>query len=320
MSATARQCFADRLIDAIRAKGTGATVNLDPVQSSLPKCYEAANANSHRISASAVVRDVHDYSLRVLRAIAPVVPVVKLNIAYFERFYGAGVDAYFDLIRQARELGMIVIGDCKRGDVGHTAKMYAQGQLADPPFSDAGTRAAPDAVTISGFFGIDGVKPFLEVCEAEGKGVFVLVRTSNESAAVVQDVSLSEGGTVSEMIASQVAGWAANSPTIGQNGYSGIGAVVATRNAEDAARLRGLMPHSFFLVPGYGAQGGKADDFVPYFKADGTGALVAAGRSVIFAFGQETYRSRHGEDWEASVRGACNDFVTDLRRVAPVRS
>lgn len=320
MSATARQCFADRLIDAIRARGTGATVNLDPVQSSLPKCYEAANAESHRISASAVVRDVHDYSLRVIRAIAPLVPVVKLNIAYFERFYGAGLDAYFDLIRQARDLGMIVIGDCKRGDVGHTAKMYAHGQLADSPFNDADSHAAPDAVTISGYFGIDGVKPFLEVCEAEGKGVFVLVRTSNESAAVVQDVGLSNGGTVSEMMASHVAGWAANSPTIGVKGYSGIGAVVATRHAQDAMRLRGLMPRSFFLVPGYGAQGGKAEDFVPYFKPDGTGALVAAGRSVIFAFGQETYRSRHGDDWESCVRAACLDFVKDLSRVAPVRS
>ncbi len=314
-----RSPFADRLIDAIRAKGTCATVNLDPVHSALPKCYEAAHAAPGRQSSALIVRDIHDFSLRVIQTIAPLVPVVKLNIAYFERFYGAGVDAYFDLIAQARKLGMIVIGDAKRGDVGHTAKMYADAQLADAPFEDRAAFAAPDAVTISGYFGLDGVKPFLDVCRAEGKGVFVLVRTSNESAASVQDLPLDDGRTVSGMIASHVAAWAASSSTVGRSGYSGVGAVVATRNAADATTLRSLMPQSIFLVPGYGAQGGKAEDFVPYFKADGTGALVAAGRSVIFAHENGAYREKFGDDWEACVREACRAFVADLSRVVTIR-
>lgn len=302
--------FSDRLIDAVRAKGSPAVVNLDPVLTSLPAAYAAKNGGARR-DVQADVADIRDFCSRIIRIVAPIVPVVKLNIAYFECYRGAGVDAYFDLIAEARRLGLIVIGDVKRGDVGHTAAMYARAHLADD-----GDRASPDAVTISGYLGGDGVQPFVEIARKEGKGVFVLVRTSNESAARVQDQPLTDGRTVHELMGSMVADWADASETIGRHGYSSIGAVAATRNAEDAARLRRVMPRSIFLVPGYGAQGGRAEDFAPYFDARGLGALVAAGRSVIFAHENTTYRKRFDEDWEACVEQACRDFAADIARLS----
>lgn len=306
--------FSDRLFDAIHDKGTGATVNLDPVCSSLPKCFAAAHAPADRFDPRAAVADILEFGRGVIRAVAPHVPVIKLNIAYFECFGPPGLDAYFALIAEARAAGLLVIGDVKRGDVGHTAAMYAQGHLADQP-----GRSMPDAITINGYFGRDGVQPFVEVARRRGKGVFVLVRTSNDSAASVQDVQTTDGRPVHDLVARLVADWNTESGTIGECGYGAIGAVVATRNASDARALRQTMPKSIFLVPGYGAQGGRAEDFAPYFDANGLGALVAAGRSVIFAHDRDELRARHGNDWQRCIEHACREFVADLRRVIPLR-
>lgn len=313
-----RGTFADRLVAAVRAKGTCATVNLDPVLASLPKCYMAAHAAADRFDAAAALDDVRDYCRRVIGLVAAHVPVIKLNIAYFECFGGAGVDMYFGLIAEARKQGLIVIGDVKRGDVGHTATLYALAQLSNVIHVSPQT-AAPDAVTVSGYFGWDGVKPFVDVAKREGRGVFVLVRTSNDSAATVQDVKMADGRPVHDLVAQLVATWNEESETIGEHGFGSVGAVVATRDPRDAAALRHSMPRSIFLVPGYGAQGGRAEDFVPYVNQNGLGALIAAGRSVIFAYGQPSYCERHGDDWEARITQACRDFVADLGRVIRVR-
>ncbi|HWL92237.1 MAG TPA: orotidine-5'-phosphate decarboxylase [Phycisphaerae bacterium] len=306
--------FSDRLFDAILARNSPTVVNLDPVYSSLPPACQSSQGHSTESPSAHELPAIGDYCRRVIEIVAPLVPVLKLNIAYFEVYRGAGVDLYFDLVADARRRGLIVIGDVKRGDVGHTATMYAAAQLADRD-----SLKCPNAVTISGYFGWDGVKPFVDIARKQHKGVFVLVRTSNESAATVQDVQTTDSGrSVHERIGALVADWAASSGTIGRHGYSAIGAVAATRNAADARRLRELMPHSIFLVPGYGAQGGRAEDFVPYFDGRGLGALVAAGRSVIFAQENPAYRDHFGEDWAACIEHACRDFVGDIARVISV--
>lgn len=310
--------FADRIVEAVRSKQCPAVINLDPVCASLPRRFAAAHAAADRFDERAALADVSAYCRRVLQIIAPIVPIVKLNIAYFECFRGAGVDAYYSLIAEARRLGLIVIGDVKRGDVGHTAAMYAHAQLAAST-SESATSETPDAVTISGYFGWDGVKPFVDVAKRENKGVFILVRTSNESAASVQDVATRDGPPVHAIVADLVTKWSRESGTIGSAGYGAIGAVVATRDPADAAALRRSMPHSIFLVPGYGAQGGRAEDFTPYVDASGLGALIAAGRSVIFAHERPPLRERFGDDWEACVAHAAQEFAADLRRVMPVR-
>lgn len=310
------QHFADRLTQAIRGKRTPAVVAIDPVFHRLPD--ELRRAAGTQPDLEAEVRAIREFSRRVIQAVAPLVPAVKLNSAYFERYGAKGIGAYFDLIGSAARSGLLVIGDVKRGDVGHSAAMYAAAQLADPQPQHGPWRPSPDAVTVNGYLGLDAAKPFIDVAKREDKGLFVLVRTSNPSGGTIQDILAADGRKLHQVIAAEVANWAADPQTIGQCGYSCVGAVVASRDAGDAAALRRMMPRCIFLVPGYGAQGGTAEDVRAYFDPDGAGALVAAGRSVIFAYEQAQGREKIGSDWEACVRAACEAFIADLRKVVPV--
>jgi orotidine-5'-phosphate decarboxylase len=294
--------FADRLIEGIARKGAPIAVAIDPVFESLPAKLQSGRSRIDSVMA---------YCREVLEVISPVAPVVKINSAYFECYGWQGVRGYFELVFEARQRGMVVIGDVKRGDVGHTAQMYAEAHLSD---SDGVAR--PDAATISGYFGIDGAKPFIDIARSQGKGLFVLVRTSNPSAADLQDARMADGRMVHEQMAGQVASWASDSSIVGSHGYSSIGAVAATRAPIDAANLRRLMPKSILLVPGYGAQGGKAADYRPYFDSTGGGALVAAGRSVIFAY-RET--GTEGGDWRTAVDAACRKMAAEVAAVVNAR-
>lgn len=308
--------FADRFLQAAAARGAPCAVALDPVFTSLPAAAAQASAESR--DARAELDAIVQFSRRVLNVIAPIVPAVKINSAYFERYHADGIAAYDRLVAAASTLGLLVIGDVKRGDVGHTAEKYAAAHLCDAGCSAGSAGAlAPDAITISGYFGLDGAAPFMDIARERGKGVFVLVRTSNKSAAAIQDVVTQDGRKVHEIVAAEVAGWAGGESMIGRAGYSCVGAVVATRDSKDAIRLRAAMPKSLFLVPGFGAQGGRAEDFLPYFDASGRGAMIAAGRSVIFAHAEPKYRSQFGNNWERCVEQACRDFAADIRRVIP---
>lgn len=305
--------FADRLSNAIDRARMPGVVALDPVFERLPAVLRAGVKPGDKNGELSAITTFCRESLPIF---ANHLPAVKINSAYFERYRGSGVAAYHALVAESRRQGLLTIGDVKRGDVGHTADQYAAAHIthcADSRVDDG----IPDAITISGYFGWDGVKPFSEAALAGGRGLFVLVRTSNESAATVQDIVTQDGRKVHEVVAELVAKWAADSAAIGSSGYSSIGAVVATRNAKDAARLRELMPKSIFLVPGYGAQGGTAESLRPYFKADGGGAIIAAGRSVIFAHDVKAYAGRFGDDWMACVDAACGDFKSDIQRVWP---
>lgn len=251
----------------------------------------------------------------LIEVVAPIVPAVKINTAYFERYYGPGIDVYRELVQQACESGLIVIGDSKRGDVGHTAELYAQSQLANPEHHNRSGSTAPDAVTVHSFLGADGLIPFLDVCRQQGKGLFALVQTSNPSAAEVQGFSNREGVTLSEHLASLIHRWGIEEGLVGDSGYSALGAVVAPRNVEITKRLRAIMPKSFFLVPGYGAQGLTAADAAHCFNTDGHGALVCASRSVIYAFDdpQHEQPSQHG--WLKAVEDACTHFSVEVSQI-----
>jgi len=305
--------FADRVTQAVAAKGAPCVVNIDPVSERLPAAF-------HSASSAGALDGISAFCSRVLHLVAPIVPIVKINVAYFEPYRAPGIEAYDALVDEAVRLGLLVIGDVKRGDVGHTATLYAQAQMTPNHAAGKTDRASPDAVTINGYFGWDGVKPFVETARDAGKGVFVLVRTSNPSAAEIQDIATLDGRKVHETVAALVAQWAEGAGMTGACGYSSLGAVVATRSRDDATRLRAAMPRSIFLVPGYGTQGGVAEDFAPYFHVGGVGALVAAGRSVIFAHALAAYRERFGDDWEQCVEAACRDFAADIARVAATAS
>lgn len=291
--------FADRLTDAIRAKGTPACVGIDPVYAQLPEQVRAAHPESEAVAA------LRAFGRRVLEVVSARVAIVKINIAFFEVYRGPGIELYFELVAAARRLGLIVIGDVKRGDIGHTSLAYARAQLAD---SDAGP--GPDAVTLSPYFGDDGVEPFLEVCRAQGKGVFILVHTSNPSAGQLQHAALAEGASVAERVAELVQGWAQRAGMIGRGGLSAVGAVVAPGDVQRARALRRRMPDCVFLVPGFGAQGRSAEQVAACFRPGGDGAIVNSSRGVINAYAD----SRYGRvsDWADAVDSACAELVAGV--------
>lgn len=293
--------FADRLRAAVARRGTPACVGIDPVFAGLPACLrEGVDAVS-----SGAVEAIATYGRGIVEAVADMVGVVKINVAFFEPYRGAGLDAYFDLVAFARSAGLVVIGDIKRGDIGHTSAAYAAAHLGD---RDSG----PDAVTINGYFGTDGVAPFLDVCRREGKGVFVLVHTSNASAGEVQHIATADGSNVAQRMASLVAGWSRQDGMIGTCGESCVGAVVAPDDVDRARSLREAMPDSVFLVPGFGAQGRSVEQVAACFRSGGTGAIVNSSRGVIRAYEKEEYAPKREEDWADSVRQACRDFVEAL--------
>ncbi len=232
--------FADRLLAAIE-KTSPVCVGIDPVYEQLPSALRTTEAEEARH-----LEAIGAFCREVLEVVAPTVPAVKLQSACFERYRDRGVGLYFELVQYARKLGLLVIGDVKRGDIGSTAQAYAAGHL--------GHAAAPDAVTVNGYFGVDGLLPFLQTAQAAGAGLFVLVRTSNPSAAAVQDFADAAGRRFYEHLALQLAELGAAEGLVGRCGYSCLGAVVGATYPAEARRLRELMPRQMFLVPGYGAQ------------------------------------------------------------------
>ena len=293
--------FADRLLAAIEEKGSPVCVGIDPQFDRLPWAIAAGCDQADR---ARQVRLIGQFCREVLSLVAPYVPAVKPQSAYFEAYGAAGVETYFQVVRWARELGLLVIGDAKRNDIGSTARAYAAGHLAGPD--------APDALTVNGYFGADGLRPFLDVCTAEGKGVFVLVRTSNPSAAEVQDFAGADGTRLYEHVADLVASLGAGEGLVGERGYSAVGAVVGATWPDEARRLRRRMPHQLFLVPGYGAQGASAGDCAAAFAPDGTGAIVNASRSVLYAFA-DAQKADPMAEWRAPVEAAARAFANDIR-------
>lgn len=310
--------FADRLLKAVADKRTPAVVAIDPVYNRLPADIAEHRELNDEFDSEAALDAVLEYCRNVIHVVAPYVAAVKLNSAFFERYYQEGIEGYYELIQEADERDLLVIGDVKRGDVGHSSEAYAAAHMKDSPFSNIPDVAAPDAITINGYFGTDGVAPFLEEARNSGRGVFVLVRTSNESAAEFQDVVTLDGRKVHEVMAGLVNKWAGEYGMLGSRGYSSVGAVVSARDAGTAQRLRELMPQSLFLVPGYGAQGLTAEQCAPLFKSDGSGAIVAAGRSVIYAYEEPKYLEMYASEWKKCVERACQDFVADLGRVVRI--
>ena len=286
--------FADRVIAAVAAKGAPVCVGLDPILASFPSELKP------KVSADlvAAVATVRSFCSGVLTAVADIVPVVKPQSAYFERFGPQGVAAYYDLVAEAQSLGLIVIGDIKRGDIGATSTAYAAAHLADSPYPGI---TMPDAITVNPYLGLDTLEPFLAVCREQGKGIFVLVRTSNPGSADLQDLRTELGDTFAETIASKLD---AINPAGGD--YGPLGAVVGATQPHTMASIRARMPRSIFLLPGYGTQGATADMTRAAFDMEGKGALVSASRSVLYP------KREPGETWQAAVRRAAIAMRDDL--------
>ena len=310
----AESLFGDRLVDAIRRKGSPVCVGIDPVFEMLPDEVAGAAADRDANDYEAVIDAIFAFTTRVLKVVAPLVPCVKFQSAYFEKYLWEGVEAYYSLIQEAAELGLVVIGDVKRGDIGSTASAYAAGHLADPPFGDLDDVVVPDAITVNPMLGMDTLAPFVQTARDFGKGLFVLVRTSNTGSAALQDVKLEDGRTWSEALADHVRELAAGEGLVGSSGYSAVGAVVGATQPHTMRSLRRRLPQSIFLLPGYGAQGATADMTREAFQ-NGEGAIVSASRSILYAHREAKYAEQFGGDWERCVEQAVRDMRDDLARI-----
>jgi orotidine-5'-phosphate decarboxylase len=306
--------FADRLVDAIRAKGSPICVGIDPIFEMIPDAIAGASAKRNANDAEAAIDAIFAFTTSVLKLVAPHVPCVKFQSAYFEKYLWEGVEAYYSLLQEAAELDLLVIGDVKRGDIGSTAASYAAAHLAEPPFEEHDDIRLPDAITVNPMLGLDTLEPFIQTAKDYSKGLFVLVRTSNPGSAELQDVKLEDGRTWSEMLADKLNVVAMQPALVGSSGYSSIGAVVGATQTHTIESIRKRLPHSFFLLPGYGAQGATADMTRAAFNNDGQGALVSASRSILYAHRDSKYADIAG-DWQKCVERAVIDMKTDIARV-----
>lgn len=309
--------FADRLIAAIQKKNTPAFVGIDPVYGRLPATIRENRELNDESDMEAAADAVYEYGTKLIKAVAPHVAGVKINVAFFEPYLWEGLEVFHNLLAEARAYDLITIADIKRGDVGHSAERYAAAHSADLDFVQLDSSSAADAITVNGYFGQDCVWPFVQQAAASGRGVFVLVRTSNPSAVSIQDLPTVDGKTVAEHMAMLTGQWAAVEGLSGLSGYSSVGGVVGCADAGQVERIRAAMPNSFMLVPGYGTQGLGIEQIRPYFKSDGLGAIVSSSRSIIYAYEDEARLEAAGGDWEKCVAAAAEQFKNELARALP---
>lgn len=304
--------FADRLCDAVREKRTSLIVGLDPVYSRLPSAIKDHRDMNDEFDAAAAVDAIFDFCTQTMRIIAPMVPAVKINIAFFEKYLWEGIETYYSLISEADDLDLEIIGDVKRGDIGHTAESYAAAHLQNSELTGLEDTLTPDAITVNGFAGIDAIEPFADMANSQGKGIFVWVRSSNPGAEIIQDFADADGARMYEKMAQIVAQIADQKERIGSKGYSNVGMIVAGTSPEIATALRQKYDNVWFLVPGYGSQGATGTDCIRFCKPDGTGALINASRSIIYAYEKPQYKSQFGDDWKRCIEQAVIDAKVDL--------
>jgi orotidine-5'-phosphate decarboxylase len=273
----------DGLIEKIETCGAPIVVGLDPTYAMIPESLRAECHKAHGLTLRAVAEMFAEYGTRIIDGVCDLVPAVKLQIAMYERLGPEGIWAYAETAIRAAEKGLFVIGDVKRGDIASTAEAYASHIAGVRIGSQAYETWAEDAITLNPYMGGDSLAPFVDACGKYDKGVFILVKTSNPGGADIQDQVLRDSGlTVYERVADLVSSLGAG--LIGRHGYSKVGAVVGATFAEQGAALRKRMPHTFFLVPGYGAQGAAGKDLRGFFDRDGRGCIVNSSRGIIAAW------------------------------------
>lgn len=293
--------FADRLTAAIRQKGNAVCVGLDPRWESLPVEIRRRNGGE---SLASVAAAFEEFCSRVLELVAPLVPVVKPQSAFFEVCGPEGMAAMQRLLRQARDRGLVTIWDSKRNDIASTAAAYADAAFGGLQLD--GRQLAvwdADALTVNPYLGRDAIEPFLGSARRSGRGVFVLVRTSNPGAGLFQDLE-SEGRPLYLQVAAAVQSWTREN--MGSSGWGDVAAVAGATHPAELAAVRNALPDAFILVPGYGAQGGSAAETAPAFRADGLGAIVNSSRGILFPFAPDD------RDWESKIVSATQATIAAL--------
>ena len=295
----------DRLIEKIKQTDNPSVVGLDTNFDYLPDELRAGVADL-RGAAQAIA----EFNRNVINNICDIVPAVKVQIAYYEMYGVEGMKTFAETLAYASKKGMYVMTDAKRNDIGATAECYAKAYLGKTFVNGASETAFDsDFLTVNAYLGSDGIVPFLKWMKERDKGIFVLVKTSNPSSGELQDMRLSDGKTVYEYMGQLVEEWGKNCR--GKYGYSDVGAVVGATHPAQAEILRKQMPHTFFLIPGYGAQGGTARDLKVCFDADGMGGIVNSSRGILCAYRQEKY---NGKSYSEAARLASIDMKNDLNQ------
>ena len=333
--------FADRLLEAIKEKENPSCVGLDPRIGNIPEHIRQEVLKRYGNNTEAVAKAIIKFNTVIIDAIADIIPAIKPQIAFYEKYGSYGIEAFERTVEYAKSKGLIVIEDAKRNDIGSTAQAYADGHLGKIELCDGSQISGfdVDAITVNAYLGIDGIKPFIESCEEFGKGIFILDKTSNPSAGDLQDkiveledwqvdlineclegtgIKLSDLPQLQKVeeknrapnyvaMATLIHLWGKN--LIGEKGYSSIGAVIGATYPQEAKLLRKIMPNTLILVPGYGAQGATAEDVVHSFNDDGYGAIVNSARGIIFAYQREPYKNRYSsEKFGDAARAAALDM------------
>lgn len=300
----------NELIAKIKKTGAPIVVGLDPTLKLIPKHLLEKAYKEYGENPEGVAQAVVEYNKGIVDAVADLVPAVKPQIAMYEQFGIPGLIAYQKTISYCKEKGLVVIGDIKRGDIGSTSEAYAVGHLGRVTIGRTDFRGfEEDFATVNPYLGSDGVKPFIDVCRKEKRGIFILVKTSNPSSGEFQDQKI-DGRPLYELVGEKVAAW--GEALLG-DGYSYVGAVVGATYPEQGRILRKLMPRTYILVPGYGAQGGKGADLVHFFNEDGLGAIINSSRGIIAAYQQEAYAAYGEENYADAARQAVLDMRADIK-------
>ena len=306
----------NKLIDRIQKTHAPVVAGLDPMLSYVPEHVQKRAYAEYGETLRGAAEAIWKFNREIVDHICDLIPAVKPQIAMYEQFGVEGLAAYKKTVDYCRSKGLIVIGDVKRGDIGSTSAAYAVGHLGKVQVGNTTcTGFDEDFITVNPYLGSDGVMPFIEVCKEEKKGLFILVKTSNPSSGEFQD-QLVDGTPLYELVGEKVARW--GEEHMGDT-YSYVGAVVGATYPAQGKILRRVMPKSFILVPGYGAQGGRGKDLVHFFNEDGLGAIVNSSRGIIAAYKQEAYGKFGAENFGEASRAAVEDMIADIRGALEAR-
>lgn len=302
----------NKLIKQIEEKKAPIVVGLDPMLSYIPEHLKKKAFEEYGETLEGAAEAIWQFNKGLVEAICDLIPAVKPQIAMYEQFGIPGMISFKKTVDYCKEKGLVVIGDVKRGDIGSTSAAYAAGHLGKVQIgSKAYAPFDEDFITVNPYLGSDGINPFLEECKKENKGIFILVKTSNPSSGEFQD-KLADGKPLYELVAEKVAEW--GNECMGDS-YSNVGCVVGATYPEMGKILRKIMPKQYILVPGYGAQGGKASDLAPYFNKDGLGAIVNSSRGIIAAYTMNGYEKYGESGYADAARQAVINMREDIKSV-----
>ena len=302
-----------KLISKIKATSAPICIGLDPMIDFIPGHILDINYELYGKNLRALAESFFDFNKAIIDACYDLIPAVKPQIAMYEQLGIDGLISYEKTVRYCKDKGLLVIGDIKRGDIGSTSLAYAKGHLGSVDIGESRYRGFDtDMVTVNPYLGIDGVKPFIDVCNEEDKAIFILLKTSNPSSGDFQDVLVGDR-PLYELVADKINEWG----KLSMDGeYSNVAAVVGATYPDISRLLRGKMPHVYFLVPGYGAQGGSASDLRYCFDKNGLGAVVNSSRGIVAAYKQEKYKSKYSEqEFAQASREATQDMIKDINSV-----